>query len=654
MRNRYVKPKANHVKLGTIPMLLMVLDCFLIMISMTAALWIRYDFSFTDIEPTFMNSVALYMGVNLILSVLIFAAFHMYTTLWRFASVKELKYTLFAIGGSTAEMFLGMKLMGLAVPRSYPLLYAFILALLVLASRFSYRFTKIFYNNRKTSRDAAPIRTMIIGAGSAGYMIVREMENSKHLNRVIPCIIDDDKKKIGTVMQGVPIVGGCDTIIENVDKYDIEEIVVAIPTLAKKAQRSLLETCQETGCKVKILPGIYQLVREEVSVSQLRDVQIEDLLGREPVDLQMNEIMDYVSGKTILVTGGGGSIGSEICRQLALHKPAQLIIFDIYENNAYEIQNELRKKYPKLNLEVLIGSVRDKVRVNQIFEAYRPELVYHAAAHKHVPLMEDSPMEAIKNNVHGTYMVAAAADRYHAKKMILISTDKAVRPTNVMGASKRMCELVVQSFACKSETEYAAVRFGNVLGSNGSVIPLFRKQIENGGPVTVTHPEIIRYFMTIPEAVNLVLQCGARAHKGEIFILDMGKPVRILDLAENMIKLSGLTPGLDIEIQFTGLRPGEKLYEELLINEKNLVNTDNERIFVAQMGEMNGEQTLAKIHTLIEHAFSGECDVRREIQEIVPEYHVSKQNYLGAEKAREEAEAAAAAATYKRLSAYEA
>ena len=403
-------------------------------------------------------------------------------------------------------------------------------------------------------------------------------------------------------------------------KYNIEEIIIAIPTLKESKKKELLEICQETACKIKILPGIYQMVNEEIDVSMLKDVKIEDLLGREPIDLHLEEIAEYIGGKTILVTGGGGSIGSEICRQVALHHPKRLIIVDIYENNAYEIQLELQRKYPDLDLVTLIASVRDKKRIEEIFEEYHPDIVYHAAAHKHVPLMEDSPNEAIKNNVMGTYNVASASNKFHVKKMVLISTDKAVRPTNVMGASKRICEIIIQAFAQLSPTEYAAVRFGNVLGSNGSVIPIFRRQIETGGPITVTHPDIIRYFMTIPEAVSLVLQCGAYAKGGEIFILDMGEPVKILDMAKKMIRLSGLVPGKDIEIVFTGLRSGEKLYEELLIDDKNLVKTENKRIFVAQMGEIDPIDVCGKIKNLIDKAYQETTDIRADIKEIVPEY----------------------------------
>lgn len=599
---------------------LMFLDVLIILISMTGALWIRFDFHFGDISQEFMETIHDYLPVNIIVTILIYLIFKLYTSLWRFAGAEEMKNVILAGILSTFVQTVGMKFGGFAIPRSYPFLYLLLLVCLTVISRFSYRFLRLFYHNVQNMRKKKVMRTMIVGAGAAGYMIAREMKRSKHLNKKVCCIIDDSTSKIGTYLQGIPIVGGKKKIPYFAEKYGIEEIVIAIPSLTHAAQQELLDICQQTTCKILILPGVYQLINEEVSVSMLREVQIEDLLGREPVNLEMEEIMDYVQDKVILVTGGGGSIGSEICRQLAMHHPKKLIIFDIYENNAYEIQNELKKKYPELDLEVLIGSVRNQKRVDMIFETYHPDLVYHAAAHKHVPLMEDSPNESIKNNVMGTWIVAHAADHYGAKKMVLISTDKAVRPTNIMGASKRLCELVVQSFAQDSKTEYAAVRFGNVLGSNGSVIPLFKKQIAEGGPVTVTHPDIIRYFMTIPEAVNLVLQCGALARKGEIFILDMGEPVKILDLAKKMIRLSGYIPDEDIKIEFTGLRPGEKLYEELLIDEENLKETTNKRIFVIQQTKVDSEKLKHEIHLLIEQAFEEADDIREQVQRLVPEY----------------------------------
>ena len=602
---------------------LFLLDAILIIGCMVGALWMRFDFSFTNIEPVFWDSVRSYMWINVVCTLLINAVCRLYTSLWRFASLEELKNAIIAILLSSFIQFFGMKLLGLPVPRSYIFIYTMLLSICIIGPRFSYRFLRIAFHNHEIIWQSKPVVTMVVGAGAAGYMLVREMKNSKHLNRKVPCIIDDDPNKIGTYLQGIPIVGSKEDIPAMAKKYNIEEIIIAIPTLKDEKQHELLEICQETACKIKILPGIYQMVNQEIDVSMLRDVSIEDLLGREPVDLHMEKIGNYITGKVIIVTGGGGSIGSEICRQVALHDPKQLIIVDIYENNAYNIQLELKKNYPKLNLETLIASVRDKKRIEDIFETYHPEIVYHAAAHKHVPLMEDSPDEAIKNNVLGTYNVASAANKFHVKKMVLISTDKAVRPTNVMGASKRICEMIIQMFAQISPTEYAAVRFGNVLGSNGSVIPIFRQQIKNGGPVTVTHPDIIRYFMTIPEAVNLVLQCGAYAKGGEIFILDMGEPVKILDLAKKMIRLSGHVPGEDIKIEFTGLRPGEKLYEELLINEDNLVETENDRIFVVQMGNIDVDETGRKINRLIERAYDESRDIREEIKEIVPEYRIN-------------------------------
>ena len=622
MKLRFEKLAQNREALVR-GLLLLFLDIAVVIVSMTGALWIRFDFSFQKIEPQFWHSIREYMWFNVPCTIGVNALFRMYTSLWRFASIVELRNLVLSVLVSSGLQLAGLRILGLVVPRSYIIIYTLLLLALMIIPRFSYRFLRINRRRREFS-NASPIVTMVVGAGAGGFMMIREMKNSKHLNRKIPCIIDDDPKKIGTWLQGIPVVGSKEEIPAMVKRYGIEEIVIAIPTLAPDKRRELLEICQQTACKILMLPGIYQMVNQEVDVSMLREVQIEDLLGRDPVRLKMDEIGAYIENKVILVTGGGGSIGSELCRQAALHNPKQLIILDIYENNAYSIQLELKKKYPKLDLVTLIGSVRDKKRVEEIFRLYRPEIVCHAAAHKHVPLMEDSPNEAVKNNILGTYNVATAANKYHARKMVLISTDKAVRPTNVMGASKRICEIIIQVFAQFSATEYAAVRFGNVLGSNGSVIPLFREQIKNGGPVTVTHPDIIRYFMTIPEAVNLVLQCGAYAKGGEVFILDMGEPVKILDLAKKMIRLSGHVPGKDIEIKFTGLRPGEKLYEELLIDEENLIDTDNKRIFVAQMGRLDPVETIRKIKKLIDSAYGETDQIREQIKELVPEYHEEK------------------------------
>lgn len=604
---------------------LMLLDVIMIIGCMAGALWLRFDFSFTAIDPEFLQSVSTYMWINVVCTIIVNVFFKMYKILWRFASMIELRNTVFAVFVSSFIQFCGMKLMGLHVPRSYILIYVLLLSVCMIVSRFSFRFIGILFK-RSTRKKGDPIITMVVGAGSAGYMLVHEMKSSPHINRKVPCIIDDNSEKWGTYLLGIPVVGGKKAIPAMVKKYDVEEIIIAIPTLTAEKQSELLEICQETTCKVQLLPSIYQLVNNEVTVSMLRDVQIEDLLGRDSIQLRMDKIAEYIGGNVIMVTGGGGSIGSELCRQIALHNPRQLIIVDIYENNAYNIQMELKRKYPDLNLVTLIASVRDRKRIDSIFAEYKPDIVYHAAAHKHVPLMEDSPNEAIKNNVLGTYIVAQAADQFKVKRMVLISSDKAVRPTNVMGASKRICEIIMQVFNQISDTEYAAVRFGNVLGSNGSVIPLFNKQIKEGGPVTVTHPDIIRYFMTILEAVNLVLQCGAYAKGGELFILDMGEPVKILDMAKKMIRLSGHIPDKDIKIQFTGLRPGEKLYEELLIDEKNLVRTENERIFVAQFGKIDAEKMRKQILEIVNKAYEETDDIRSYIKEIVPEYQMWGEN----------------------------
>ncbi len=601
-------------------LILAVIDIVLIIASMVGALWVRFDFSFMQIDAEYLEALYKYMPINILCTLLINWLFRLYTSLWRFAGAVEIGNIVLSSVVSTVVQVLGIKLMGLHVPRSYPILYIGLLAVLLTASRFSYRFVRVVLSRRRQDDGQKRISTMIVGAGAAGYTIVGEMKTSKHLFRDIKCMIDDDPAKVGTYLRGVPIVGKKEDIPYFAKKYEIEEIIIAIPTLSAASRSELIDICQTTSCKVLTLPGIYQLVNREVSVSMLREVQIEEMLGREPVKLEMETVMDDISGKVILVTGGGGSIGSEICRQIAMHNPKRLIIVDIYENNAYDIQNELRKKYPELDLVVLIASVRDKGRIDSIFKTYRPGGVFHAAAHKHVPLMEGSPNEAIKNNVLGTWNVAHAADEFGAAKMVLISSDKAVRPTNVMGASKRICEQIIEYFAQRSTTVYAAVRFGNVLGSNGSVIPLFRQQIAEGGPVTVTHPEICRYFMTIPEAVNLVLQCGALAHKGEIFILDMGQPVKILDLAEKMIRLSGLVPGRDIEIKFIGPRPGEKLYEELLLDENNLKATPNEKIFVLYEDVVKPEDLKDRIDRIVSAAYEETDDIRDLILQMVPEY----------------------------------
>lgn len=611
--------------------LLIVLDIIFINLSSFLALWLRFNMKISDIELWYVDSILSAALVNTAGTVLIFAVLKLYSSLWRFASIKELVYV---IEGCIASILLNIFFYFFTykpIFRSYFLLYGASLFLLTCVSRFSYRLVRLLYRSNIHGRHVR--NTMIIGAGEACNVVMKELELSTELDARICCVIDDDVKKQGTYIHGVKVVGGRDKILEYAERYAINEIIVAIPSASKVEQRKILAICQQVqGCELKILPGVYQLVNGEVSVSKLRNVEIEDLLGRDPIQITTEKIGRYVSDKVVLVTGGGGSIGSELCRQIAANGVRQLIIFDIYENNAYDIQQELKRTYPNLDLVVLIGSVRNGRKVNSVFEKYRPDIVYHAAAHKHVPLMEDSPNEAIKNNVFGTYKVALAADRYKTSKFVLISTDKAVNPTNIMGASKRMCEMIIQVFNNRSKTEYVAVRFGNVLGSNGSVIPLFRKQIEEGGPVTVTHPDIIRYFMTIPEAVSLVLQAGASAKGGEIFVLDMGKPVKIADLARNMIRLSGLKEGVDIEIKYTGLRPGEKLYEELLMEEEGLKGTENELIHIGRPLEFQEEEFLKDLEELYQEAYAETDQMKRIVKKIVPTYHLREADIIRDQK----------------------
>ena len=611
--------------------LLIVLDIIFINLSSFLALWLRFNMKISDIELWYVDSIVSAALVNTVGTVLIFAVLKLYSSLWRFASIKELVYV---IEGCIASILLNIFFYFFTykpIFRSYFLLYGASLFLLTCVSRFSYRLVRLLYRSNIHGRHVR--NTMIIGAGEACNVVMKELELSTELDARICCVIDDDVKKQGTYIHGVKVVGGRDKILEYAERYAINEIIVAIPSASKVEQRKILAICQQVqGCELKIPPGVYQLVNGEVSVSKLRNVEIEDLLGRDPIQITTEKIGRYVSDKVVLVTGGGGSIGSELCRQIAANGVRQLIIFDIYENNAYDIQQELKRTYPNLDLVVLIGSVRNGRKVNSVFEKYRPDIVYHAAAHKHVPLMEDSPNEAIKNNVFGTYKVALAADRYKTSKFVLISTDKAVNPTNIMGASKRMCEMIIQVFNNRSKTEYVAVRFGNVLGSNGSVIPLFRKQIEEGGPVTVTHPDIIRYFMTIPEAVSLVLQAGASAKGGEIFVLDMGKPVKIADLARNMIRLSGLKEGVDIEIKYTGLRPGEKLYEELLMEEEGLKGTENELIHIGRPLEFQEEEFLKDLEELYQEAYAETDQMKRIVKKIVPTYHLREADIIRDQK----------------------
>ena len=599
---------------------LMAVDIGMVCLASFLGLFIRFDMNIGRIPAEYARAVFTYLPFYVAATILVFFLLRMYATMWSVAGIREAGHIVGACGLASLIQMAGMLMLEMKVPRSY-----FVLSFMALSAeeglvRLSYRILTTIHLPGKQLKDGR--RVLIAGAGTSGAVILKEMQTSPYAEGYVVCFVDDDKNKVGKILNGVPIAGKREDIPGLVEKYKVDEIYIAMPSAPAKDRKEIIEICRETGCRVKILPGIYQLLNGEVSVGKLREVEIEDLLGREPVRVNMDEILDYVRGKVVLVTGGGGSIGSELCRQIAGHQPKQLIVFDVYENNAYDLQQELKEKFPELNLVVLIGSVRNTHRMETVFEKYRPDIVYHAAAHKHVPLMEDSPNEAIKNNVFGTYKTAKAADKYGTKRFVLISTDKAVNPTNIMGASKRMCEMVVQMMNAKSKTDFVAVRFGNVLGSNGSVIPLFKKQIEQGGPVTVTHPEIIRYFMTIPEAVSLVLQAGAYAKGGEIFVLDMGEPVKILDLAKNLIRLSGYEPDEDIPITFTGLRPGEKLYEELLMDEEGLQDTPNKLIHIGKPIAFDMEEFSEQLHRLYNMANLDSEAIRWEVKRIVPTYRV--------------------------------
>ena len=604
--------------------LLVILDLILITVSGFLALYIRFDFRFSRMDMTYVRYELRYLPVSLVLTIVLFVLFKLYRSVWRFASTTELLNVIGACSVSLVLQIVIMACLKMRMPVSYYLMKYVILITGIGSLRFAYRILRMLQEKRTGLRGDARKNTMVVGAGEAGAMIIKEFQNSRYLDQKVCCVIDDNTAKHGKYLRGVRIVGGREEIPFYAHELKVDEIVVALPSVPQAEIREILQICQETGCEMKVLPGLYQMINGEVSVSKLRRVEIEDLLGREPIRLQVDSVMGYVSGKTILVTGGGGSIGSELCRQIAAHEPKKLILVDIYENNAYDIQQELKQKFPNLDLVVLIASVRNTHRMESVFAAYRPDIVYHAAAHKHVPLMEDSPNEAVKNNVFGTYKTAQAADKHGVHRFVLISTDKAVNPTNIMGASKRICEMIIQMMNQHSKTDFVAVRFGNVLGSNGSVIPLFKKQIEQGGPVTVTHPEIIRYFMTIPEAVSLVLQAGALAKGGEIFVLDMGEPVKILDLAKNLIRLSGYKPFEDIQIEFTGLRPGEKLYEELLMSEEGLQETENKLIHIGKPIEFDEGKFLSDLEELRRIAEEDSLDIRRKVREIVPTYAVKE------------------------------
>ena len=609
--------KAYNLKLPRV-ITLVLLDLLVCNIAALLALFIRYELDLRAcMESGYLDAYARWIIPNTLVVLALFSAFKLYVTLWGFAGGDELVriFVSSMVVGIIQMMLVLLDLM--QMPRSFPVLFAMLLFILTTVVRFSYRFLRrlrLYFTGNPQER------TMVIGAGEAGALVLREFRGSRFSKNKVVCLVDDDPRKKGRQLMGVPIIGGRDTILDAVNEYGVTEIVLAIPTLSPKAKKEIWEICSQTGCRFKQMPGIYQLANGDVSIQALRDIDIEDLLERDVVMVDTEGLSELIRGRTVMVTGGGGSIGSELCRQLAAYDPKELVIFDIYENSAYAIERELTYSYPQLQIHVLIGSVRDEPRVNRVMEQYRPSVVFHAAAHKHVPLMEKSPLEAVKNNVFGTLNTAAAAARYGVDHFVLISTDKAVNPTNVMGASKRICEMIIQSMAGTCSTCFAAVRFGNVLGSNGSVIPLFREQIKRGGPVTVTHPQITRYFMTIPEAVSLVLQAGAFAKGGEIFVLDMGKPVKIDDLARNMIRLSGFEPDVDINVVYTGLRPGEKLYEELLMGEEGLSRTASELIYIGQKIDFDSgllQQELAAIRQLEE---GQEELLRHHIKRLVPTY----------------------------------
>lgn len=654
----------EHWKL--IALYLLIYDIVTINLSYFIGLLLRFDLQYSKIPSEYLMAFIKFAPFYTAFSIIVFYMMHMYNSLWRFASFNELTSIMMATVVTGTAHVVGITLFVRRMPIAYYVFGICAQFIFTTGIRFGYRFVNLERAKREKTEKSAHVKhhVMVIGAGAAGMTVLRELHNSRELTSRACCVIDDNPNKWNRFIEGTPIVGGRDTILENVEKYDIDTIMLTMPSASAKDKRDILNICKETNCELKSLPGIYQLANGEVLLSKMKSVAIEDLLGRDQIKVDMAEIFNQLKGKTILVTGGGGSIGSELCRQIAAHEPKQLIIFDVYENNAYEIEQELRRKYKdRLNLVVLIGSVRDTRRIDMVFEKFRPDIVYHAAAHKHVPLMETSPNEAIKNNVVGTYKTAYAALKYGAQKFVLISTDKAVNPTNIMGASKRLCEMVIQSMdvisrtgknnllpllhahrdvddpmdradvgvgndvqentvsKAKNRTQFVAVRFGNVLGSNGSVIPLFKKQIEAGGPVTVTHPDIVRYFMTIPEAVSLVLQAGTYAAGGEIFVLDMGEPVKIDSLARNLIKLSGFEPDVDIKISYSGLRPGEKLYEEKLMAEEGLKKTDNDLIHIGQPIPFDTEKFLRQLETLAAESYENSDHIVELVESIVTTFH---------------------------------
>ncbi len=679
--------KMEHWK--AISIYLVVYDVIAINFAFFFGLWLRFDLQFSKIPREYFSAFLKFAPFYTVFTILVFAFRHLYNSLWRFASFNELTRIIEATVITGTFHIIGITVFVLRMPLSYYIIGICMQFGLTTVVRFGYRFINLERTRREKSAHIKH-NVMIIGAGAAGMTVLRELRSSMELNSKACCVIDDNSNKWNRLIEGVPIVGGRDSIMQAAKQYDIDMIMFAIPSASAQEKRDILNICKETHCELKSLPGIYQMATGEVLLSKMKPVAVEDLLGRDTIKVNMDEIFQYLKGKTILVTGGGGSIGSELCRQIAAHEPKQLIIFDIYENNAYEIEQELKRKYgEKLNLVVLIGSVRDSRRINMVFEKYKPDIVYHAAAHKHVPLMETSPNEAIKNNVIGTYKTAYAALKHGTQRFVLISTDKAVNPTNIMGASKRLCEMVIQSMDAVSKsgridflpflhahpdkkiggqvvtdpidhmavddyankddlipvdtladekrkgTQFVAVRFGNVLGSNGSVIPLFKKQILAGGPVTVTHPDIVRYFMTIPEAVSLVLQAGTYAAGGEIFVLDMGEPVKIDTLARNLIKLSGYEPDTDIKIRYSGLRPGEKLFEEKLMAEEGMKRTKNDLIHIGQPIPFDTTEFLHQLEELAEASYENSENIVEMVEEIVTTFHPVGAHPTGMENVRE-------------------
>ena len=638
------KKRLEHWQI--IAALLLIYDLIVVNVSYLLALYFRFDCVYSAIPKEYLEPCFRFLPIYSVVCLVAFILMRLYHSIWRFASINELMRVLGAAVITSVIHIVGITLMFGRMPISYFLIGFGLQFAAMIGIRFSYRFILLERSRKRTAGNRK--RVMLVGAGNAGQMILQNVMKDANSGLRMCCIIDDNPNKWHRSIAGVPVVGGRDTIMANVKKYRIDKIFIAIPSATREQLQGVLNICKETGCEMKILPGITELVNGNVSVKDMQDVAVEDLLGREPITVNMAEIGDFITGKTILVTGGGGSIGSELCRQVAGYRPRQLVIFDVYENNAYEIEQELRRKWPMLDLQVRIGSVRDSRCLESVFSAYTPDIVYHAAAHKHVPLMEASPCEAIKNNVIGTYKTAYAAMCHGCSRFVLISTDKAVNPTNIMGASKRLCEMIIQTFdrAVKNgnpqqlpqlfthdsvgtrnlpmpenvSTEFVAVRFGNVLGSNGSVIPLFKRQIQSGGPVTVTHPDIVRYFMTIPEAVSLVMQAGTYAGGGEIFVLDMGAPVKIDDLARNLIKLSGLRPDVDIEIVYSGLRPGEKLYEEKLMAEEGLKKTSNKLIHIGCPIPFDEERFLNQLKNLMDAAYENDDAIRDAVAAMVPTY----------------------------------